>query len=206
MSNHPLAVVEDDGTTYGPAMSALSPQQRNFVLALFEQRPGHGALAAAARAANYGNRDGTSTAQSIASIANRLVNNDKIISAIAETTKKTIRADAPAAVMAVREIVSDVSHKDRLRAALSILERIDPVETKHTLTVQHKVDHDKEAIDALREYKRLGATKDFLENAFGFSGLGRYEKLLAIEDGNVVEGEFTEVEPTLSKAGLEDLL
>lgn len=209
---------------YGPAMTLLRPRQRRFVEALFEQRPGYGAYSGAARVAGYGNKEGTSTAESIGAIAQRLLSDDKVIAAIAEVAKKRIRADAPAAVRAVADIVNDPTHKDRLRAATTILERIDPVETKHSVAVTHEiVDHTRDAVDMLRRLLEIGATREMLVKEFGFTGLSRYEKLLAIEDakkvGAVIDGDFavidveTEVsrdpnnddDDELSFEGLEDL-
>jgi phage terminase small subunit len=206
---NPLVPIEDD-SQLGPAMQACTLQQRKFVLALFEQKPGYGALAAAARAAEYGNRDGTSTAKAMANIAQRLVNNPNVVAAIAETAKKQLRSDAPAAVQTVREVMNDPMHKDRLKAASMILQRIDPVETKHSVEVTHKIDHDAEAVAQLRMLKSLNVAREKLEEMFGFTGLSRYEQMLALEDakqaGPVVDAEFSVIETEGSTKGLEDVL
>ena len=130
-------------------MRALNARQRAFVLALFEENPTRGALVAAARRAGYGNPDGSSTAQAMATIASRLADDEKVQAAIAEITKKRIRREGPAAVMAINEIISNPLHKDRLKAVATILDRIDPVETKHNIEVTHKIDHTKSALEHL---------------------------------------------------------
>ena len=196
MNNRALATVEET-EHWGPAMAVCSPMQRTFVMALMETKPGYGALTAAARTAGYGNREGTSTPKTMSVIAQRLMNNDKVIAAIAEMTKKMIRSEALASVQTVREIRDDITHKDRLKAAMVFIERVDPVETKHNVEVTHKVvNHDQEAVDTLRHMKAIGATPAMLEAHFGFTGLSRYERLLALEDaakGDVIEGQFSVV-------------
>jgi phage terminase small subunit len=87
---------------WGPAMAELSPRQRDFVLAFMEEKPGYGALVAAARVAGYGNRNGGSTPKTMSVIAQRVVNNDKVIAAIAEMTKKMIRSEALASIQLTR--------------------------------------------------------------------------------------------------------
>jgi hypothetical protein len=57
--------------------------------------------------------------------------------------------------------------------------------------IRHRVDHGKEAIDALRWMKSLGVSRDKLVEYFGHSGLGRYEAQLNAEDeksGKLIEG------------------
>jgi phage terminase small subunit len=188
---------DEEPEHWGPAMAALSPRQRAYVLALMVEKPGHGALTAAARAAGYGNREGTTTPKTMAVIAQRLQNNDKVIAAIAEMTKKIIRSEALASIETVREIRDDPLHKDRLKAAMVFVDRVDPVETRHNVEVTHKVvNHDQEAVDTLRYMRSIGASRAALEAHFGFTGLSRYERLLAIEDAAksaAIEGDFTVV-------------
>ena len=180
-----------------PIMAALSLKQRTFVRALFTLPPGHGALTDAARLAGYGREDGGSTPLVMANIAQRLIHSDKIIAAITEIAKRQFRSNAPAALAAVGQILSDRGHKDRLRAAAMVLKRIDPIETKHNLAVTHEViNRDQDAVSHLRMLLSLDVTRAKLEEVFGFTGLSRYEDLLRIEDASkakVIEGECQEV-------------
>ena len=59
---------EDDGP-----LAELRPRERAFVEHYVNNPIGHGAKAAAARAAGYGNRFGSSSPESIAAIASRLM-------------------------------------------------------------------------------------------------------------------------------------
>jgi hypothetical protein len=180
----------------GPAMLACSIQERRFVRALFEGKPGHGSGARAARAAEYGNRDGSSSAQTMARIANRLFNRQRIIDAMKEVTKALIRAEAPMAVEVVREVMKDKRHKDRLRAAFGVLERLDPVEAKIDMTVTHKDERlgsDAAGVKILRWLRELEVPRAKLEEAIGLPHL---ERLLAEQDGTpVIEAEYHEVPP-----------
>jgi hypothetical protein len=174
---------------YGPAMLALpTDKQRKFVEMLFICKSN----AEAAREAGYGRKNRTHEAIA----AHKLQRDPKIMAAIKEVglSEAGIRR-LPNALRARAEILSDIGHKDRARISEKIIERsIGAVESKHTMVVEH-VDHTKDALDTLRYMKSIGATREMLENHFGFSGLGRYEQMLAIEDksSNVIDGSFTEV-------------
>ncbi len=102
----------------------------------------------------------------------------------------------PSAIQAVKDILTNTAHRDQVKVALNLIERVAPTETRHTVTVEHVVDHDGEAVAQLRMLKSLNMARERLEEVFGFSGLSRYEKMLAIEDGKnkPIEAEFTVVE------------
>lgn len=51
------------------------------------------------------------------------------------------------------------------------------------------VDHTAAAVEDLRRLKAMGVPRTELERVFGFSGLARYEKMLAAEDAKLIEGE-----------------
>jgi len=54
---------------------------------------------------------------------------------------------------------------------------------------QVTVSHKDAAVEDLRRLKALGVPRAELERTFGFSGLTRYEKLLAAEDAKLIEHE-----------------
>lgn len=175
----PLEPVE--GTTWGPAMAALpSDRHRRFVLALYEIPPSWGCNAKAARMAGWGLE--TSTAAMMANIGCRLAHDERILAAIAEEDKKRIRASAPRAIRALQAMVEDPTHKGHERAVGMVLDRAHPLQTHHTVDVHHHVDHDAEAVAQLRLLRGLGVVREKLIETFGFTGLSRYERLLAIED------------------------
>jgi hypothetical protein len=183
----------------GPAMKNLpNDQWRAFAEHYVTQKPGHGALAAAARAAGFGKN---STPTILAKIAWRLSRDERMIAAIAELSRAIIRVGAPQAANALINLVRDPSHKDHARALEMILARSDPVETRHKMEVVHKtVDPDEEALEELRAARALGATREKLIDLFGHNGLERIEALEAAQAvrradrAKVIEGEATVIQ------------
>lgn len=204
---------DDDVENLGPAMAECTPPERKFVRALFDDDgQKRGLFARAAKAAGYSatSNDGLSRA------ANKLFHRPRVIAAIQELTKLLIRKDAPMAVRTVREIMSDKSHRDRLKAARTVLERVDAVEQHHKVDVEindRRKSHDEQAIEILRYYKSLGLDRDALEKIFGFSGHSILEEKLAKADAtraitherlqradvDVVDVEFSEIPEEKSK-------
>jgi len=118
----------------GPAMMALgSDQQREFVRQLFLVKPGHGSLTAAAAAAGYGK---DSKRHTITAKASQLAHDPRIALAIAEESKRHLRGAAPEAVKALINLIRDPRHPHHARAIAMVLDRVDPVETTHHVTVQ----------------------------------------------------------------------
>jgi hypothetical protein len=100
---------------------------------------------------------------------------------------------------AVREIIADPDHRDRLKAAQTILERVEPTMARLDVNVRHQViDRDGEAVAYLRKLKALGVSRDKMEAELGYSDLPRYERLLALEDAKnaapVIDAEYSVVE------------
>ena len=193
----PLTLPE--GTEWGPCMAAIrSDRHRAFVLALYSVPLGYGANVTAAKMAGFGTS--TTSAKCWSVIASRLAHDDKILAALHEEDQKRIRASAPRAIRALTNLVEDPGHRDHVRGIGMILDRVHPLETRHTVDVVHRVDHNAEALDHLALMKKLGVARDKLVEMFGFSGLDRYERLLAERNppkrvsGPVIEGEATEIE------------
>jgi phage terminase small subunit len=187
-----IANPPEDVKTQGPAMAALTPQRRRFVEALFEVNPGRGALAAAARRAGYADNG------HISDVASRLCQDEKIIAAIAEYGRKRIRSEVPQAVQVVKEIMSDPSHKDRLKAANLVFDRIDPVETKSTVTLETKTDTNTVLVAWLRRELQKGTDEARLVEELGRTGYLRFKKMLELEDASKkpIDVEFAEVGET----------
>src|SRR5262249_8020545 len=133
---------EVEPLTLGPKMMALATdKQRAFVRALYDEeapRKGDGLFMYAARKAGYGTP--TSTDNSIRVIAHRVAHDPKVIAATAEYSRQVIRTISPDAVRAVREAVRNTKHKDHIRAAMAIMDRIDPLETTQTVKVEHAIE------------------------------------------------------------------
>ena len=125
-------------TIDGPRMLALpTDRHRDFVRGLYQVKPGHGSASKAARLAGWGTE--YSTAQSIASIASRLMHDERVLDAIHEMDQKMIRGVAPRAIGALSRLVEDPKHRDHARGIAMVLDRVHPAETQHTMKVQHDV-------------------------------------------------------------------
>lgn len=127
----------DDVPEWGPAMAALSEKRRAFVIAMFDPdapQEGRGLLKFAAIRAGYGSP--TSSDNSIRVMASHLAHDPRIQAAAAEYAQAHIRALAPNAVRAVRDAIANPRHKDHIRATAMVLDRVDPLETTHTVRVE----------------------------------------------------------------------
>jgi phage terminase small subunit len=183
--------------SYGPAMMALSnDRQRNFVVALVTGEPGHGCLTRAYLAAGYEptNRKNAGKA------AHELSRDERIIAAIAEESRKTVRVHHPEAAMALLNLIRNPEHKDHARAVAMVLDRVDPVNSHHSVTVTHKVvDPDQEGLLELKAARHIGATREKLIELFGPNGLERLERLERAENAQraasakLIEGTAEEV-------------
>lgn len=200
---NPLLPV-DDTEGLSETMRALSPAQRKFVDAMFVVSPGFGMVAAAVRLSGcYGkpvNGVATSSAETIARIGQHLVNNPKVRAALAERGQHELRTASPIAVRAILEIASDPSHKDRLKAAMHLTDRFDPVTQKVEVNHEHRhtLSIDEQAIEAIKAARALGASREKLEEMFGADGLRRWEKKMAAleaPNSNVIEADYVEVKP-----------
>jgi len=178
--------------------AACTPQERRFVHWLLNLPPKKGFRVQAARLAGYGKK---STPHVVNSITQVLLSQQRIIDLITEVTKKQIRSSAPEALAAVREIIADPQARDRLKAAQTILERIEPTMQRLDVRVQHEtVNRDAEAVAYLRKLKALGVSRDKLEEELGYSDLPRYERLIEMEDAKhkVVDADYTVIEENLA--------
>jgi hypothetical protein len=179
------------------AEAACSARERRFVYWLLNLPPKKGFRVRAARLAGFGE---DSTPHVLNSIAQTLLAQQRITDLIVEVTRKQIRSSAPEALAAVREIIADPEHRDRLKAAQTILERVEPTMQRIDVSVKHEVvDRDGEAVAYLRKLKELGVSRSKMEDELGYSDLPRYERLLELEDAKrvaapVIDADYTIVE------------
>jgi hypothetical protein len=135
----------------GPAMQALPNEAwRQFAYHLVTQKPGHGRLTRACRAAGFGKN---STPANLAKLAWHMSRDERLIAAVAEQSKKVIRLGHPEAVAAVLNLVRSPKHRDHMRAVDTVLSRADPIEShsRHNIEVLHRtIDPDREALEELR--------------------------------------------------------
>jgi hypothetical protein len=175
------AAQQDTWGELGPAMKALpNDRWRVFVRALVTDTKGYGAITRAARAAGFGKAN--TRPSSLSKQAHDLSRDDRVIAAIAEESRKVIRVGHPEAVTALFSMVRDPAHRDHARAVAMVIDRCDPVVTKHSVDVVHRhEDPDRIALEELKALRQLGATRDKLLEFFGPNGLDRLEALEAVE-------------------------
>jgi hypothetical protein len=199
MSKRKLPAAREDYGALGPCMRALpNDKWRDYVFHYVSHPPGHGAQARAARLAGFAKG---SKPIVVAKIAHRLAHDPRMIEAIAEQSKKMVRAGAPEAVNALYEMIRDPSSKDRMAAVRAVLNRVDPEVAHQNLQVTHRiVDPDQEAVEELRAARALGAPRSKLLELFGENGLARVERLEAADasrraaEAKVIDADFSEVQ------------
>jgi hypothetical protein len=219
-----------DAPEFGPAMQALPDDVPNptnpkvtrswraFVLNLFlvapslgGERAGKGA-SEAARLAGFGAYypDGSfkSTPDSMSSIAWKLRHDPRVQLAIQEEVRNHIRGAAPEVLSRLLHVADDTFHKDHVKAIGMLLDRSAPIETMHTVKVEHKdVFDDPGRLAALMRFLiQSGATREGLISKFGNASAPMIDRVLS---GQPIDAEFDEVEtPEVSDGteGLEDVL
>lgn len=170
--------------SYGPAMRACTVLQRRFVIALLSQ--GTANFTQASVEAGY---QGDARTHSVN--GHHLAHNPKIQEAMHEEAKRRLHAGVIPAISTLVEVATDKFHKDRVKAAGMILNRVGLHEmTEHKVTVENVSDSAMvERITALSA--KLGLDpKKLLGNV-----AMKAEK-------KAVDAEFEEVGTT----GLEDVL
>lgn len=136
--------------------------------------------AAAARAAGYPDSSEAAKVR-----ACELLQRDEIVEAIDALTAKYLFTLAPRAVLRLSELLDNPKHPKHDKAISMVLGATGHGEKS---TVEHKfsgsvtVNHTDAALEDLRRFKALNFTREQLLGIFGFSGLDRYEKMLAIAD------------------------
>src|SRR6185437_12437438 len=162
---------------YGPAMQALSPMMRAFVLAVLDQRRRNNT--AAARKAGY-----TNSEVGFRVTGHRLAHDARVIAALHEEAGKRMETAAHIAAGVVVDVMTspDAENKDRLKAAGMILDRTGYGASK-TINVNKTV---------VRKMDLPAAAAKIAEFRQKFP-----EHFARIVGGDapaaVIEGEFTEV-------------
>ena len=189
----------------GPAMRALPNNRwRLFVETyLWEtfnnpNKNNHGAQAAAAREAGFGG-PGTKPI-TLAQIGWKLLKDDRMIAAIAEESRKLLRAGAPQAVKAVHDGILNPNHPSHAKFVSMVLDRSDPQESKQLVEVTHRtLDPDQESLEELRALRMLDTPRPKLIELFGSNGLDRLERLEAADkvrranEAKMIDAEVMEV-------------
>jgi len=186
----------------GPAMRALpNDRWRAFVeFYLLEtytngRKNNYGAQAEAARKAGFGTPK--TKPLHMANIAWRIMRDERMVAAVAEESRKYLRALAPKANKAIENGINDSTHKDHARFCAMVLDRSDPVTSHQQIEVTHRnINPDQEALEELRALRQLGTSRDKLIEQFGSNGLDRIERLEAADnlrranEAKVIAGEL----------------
>jgi phage terminase small subunit len=187
--NKQIAPTNDEADDFGPFMLACLPKERAFIIAVL-----NGAnYAQAARDAGYG-VEGSSSA-TFARIAHRTLTRPRVVDALMEQMKISVRSLAPEVMRSLRDTLNGGDATQRARVALNLLERYQPTTQRIDAHVTHEiVDHRKDALEQLRAAKMLGASREKLVELFGFSGLPMLERQLEQQEAKQpIDAEFTEV-------------
>jgi phage terminase small subunit len=138
----PSVIADPEDASLGPKMLACNVSQRRFVLAALEFP--HGKDWQIAKAAGYSDR----SHNALRVTAHRLFHDEKVLAALHEEAGKRLRSSAVLGVSVLAKIARTEGHKDQLRAAEALLNRIGFHETsEHKVTVEHALD--KRELDAL---------------------------------------------------------
>jgi hypothetical protein len=168
-------------------MRQLTVKMRKFVLELACGPSGYGSLVRAAKAAGYGTAKSTESAIKVS--AHRVLYDPRVQEALREVGGKLLRTEAFLGINVLVAIARDPTHKDRLKAAVELMNRGGfAAVTHHTVTVEHKIDYTKQALEELATFRRLGVARERLEEIFGRDGLYHLEQQLDAQP-KLIEGE-----------------
>lgn len=167
-------------------MLACSARERLFVWAYVTSDDGNATQAA--RDAGYPDAGGIAAKVR----AHALMHRTRVQEAIREVSIKEFGTLLPVAVGATRAILQNPKHPDHAAIVKSTLSRLGLAEkTGVDVTVggEVTVNHTDAALEQLRVLLGLGVPREKLVETFGFSGLERYEKMLAARAPKEIEGE-----------------
>ncbi len=180
----------------GPKMQACSERERKFVW-FYITNEGKPNAAQAARDAGYADPGGDNA--TIRVRGHQLMHRDRVLAALEEVGRKAFRGLLGPAVKAAASLIEDPKHFNHSQAVFTTLARLGLGE-KSTVDVnvsgEVTVNHTDQALNDLRTLLGLGVAREKLVEIFGFSGLSRYEKMLAEEDARrpkVIEHRADEV-------------
>jgi hypothetical protein len=188
-----------DGVELGPAAAQCTKLERRFAFALALGLAD--TQAGAARLAGYSSKGGGERVS-----AARAMAKDHVRAAVREFAGTELLGLVGLALKAQRELLLDKKHPQHERAVSSVLNRVGfgeraavDVNVSGGITVQ---DHDKAAVEDLRKCIELGLSEEKLIEAFGYSGLGRYRRMIAEEDAKLAQRGVKMIEGTAVEIAL----
>lgn len=185
-----LLISVPDVEDLGPAMRALSPRQRKFVIAYFHT----GDRRASARMSGYSDPN----ENALGVTAHRVFHNAKVQEAMREYGRETaLGALIPTAFKAIEEALAQGDTKEKIKAAGMVLDR-----TGFHATMEHKV----VKVDETREQTIRSIMKLAKEQGLDPRTLIGGAVDFLPEDAKLVDAEVVTVEPASSDEGLEGLI
>lgn len=141
--------------------------------------------AAAARVAGYSDSSDGAKVR-----AHGLLQRDDVQDAIKALSTRYLFSLAPKAILRLEELLDNPKHPKHDKAIEMALSRsghgdrssVD-VNVSGTVTVNHT----DQALNDLKMLRDMGASREMLVETFGFSGLERYERMLAAREPRVIE-------------------
>jgi phage terminase small subunit len=167
------------GISLGPKMQACSEQERIFAYALATGIAST-ATDAARRAGYVDNNNG-----SIKVTAHHVLHRPRVIEAIEEVCRTEFRGLIPLTIAAAKRVLENQEHDDHVKMIVSLLSRLgygEKASVDVNVSGEVVLSHTDAAVEDLRRLKALGLSREKLIEVFGFSGLGRYEAMLAERD------------------------
>lgn len=172
------------GVELGPAMQACSVRERRFAYLL-----GTGICETAAdgaRKAGYADPGPHSGAAAVR--GHHLLHRERVAKAIEEVARKEFRMLVLPAIAAMRRLVRNPDHPDHAKSVATVLSRLgfgEKTAVDVNVSGDVTVNHTDSAIEDLRRLKAIGVPREKLTEIFGYSGLPRYEAMLAERDARV---------------------
>jgi hypothetical protein len=180
----------ENWSEFGPRIQALQEREKRFVWAyLINSMTEVGANGAqSARDAGYSDMSEGAKVR-----AHHLLHRQDVQEAIQELAARELRGLALPAIAALSSILKKADHPDRQKVALSVLSRLGMGEQNAVnlnFSGEVTINHTDQALDDLQRYLDLEVPRPKLIEIFGYSGLERYEKMLAERDGKLklIEG------------------
>lgn len=180
MSNIELRDNPLKGIEIGPKLQACSERERVFVYAYAT-----GIAESASAAARLAGFPDPANSNSLHSNAHRTLHKPHVMEAIEEVCRKEFRGLIPAVISAAKRVLADPEHGDHVKLLTSLLGRLgygEKASIDVNVSGEVVVSHTDQAVEDLRRLKALGVPQEKLLEVFGFSGLGRYEAMLAERD------------------------
>lgn len=171
----------------GPAMQALTTLQRRFVVAWFVS----GQREKAAHMAGYAGEPGDNL---LSVSAHQVWHNPRVQAAIIEYAKSSLKGLVPAALIALKSVIEDGGHKDRVKAVGMILNRVGLHETTEQVVVHQQESREEQLMRITEKARALG-----LDPKIVLGGAASF-----MQKAEAIDVDVIDVTPTTD--GLEDIL